>query len=95
VYDLEELLPIMRKMAQGCPRGAHFLFVDRSDSETNRKIETLIEQLMLKVECRRPTQDSMDTDEDKNEMKDISQFLGAQQPRIKWNAGWVLAAKWP
>jgi hypothetical protein len=93
VFDLEELLPIMRKMVQGCPRGAHFLFVDRSDSETSKKIETLIDELKLEVECRDTTQGSMDTDEDKSEMKEISEFLGAQQPRIKWNAEWVLAAR--
>jgi hypothetical protein len=33
VFDLDELLPIMKKMVEGCARGAHFLFVvDRSDS---------------------------------------------------------------
>jgi hypothetical protein len=56
VVDLDELLPIMKKMVEGCARGAHFLFVDRSDSETRRKIETLIEKLDLEIECRDKTE---------------------------------------
>jgi hypothetical protein len=35
----------------------------------------------------------MDTDEEKSEVKLISEFLGGRQPRLKWNAEWVLAVK--
>ena len=92
VSDLDGVLPIMRKMVTGCPVGAHFLFVDRSDGDPTNKIDTLIEMLELEVGSGGRTVDNMDTDEDKNELKLINEFLD-RQPRIKWNAVWVLAMK--
>jgi hypothetical protein len=95
VFDLNELRPIMNKMVEGCASGAHFLFVDRADQETSKKVQTLIEALQLKIECAAKTKGSMDTDEDKSEVELISEFLGGRQPRLTWNAEWVLAAKPP
>jgi hypothetical protein len=92
VFDLDEILPIMKKMVSGCAVGAHFLFVDRNDYETGRKIQKIVEVLQLKTECSEKTKDSMDIDEEKDDLKEISDFLD-RQPRIKWNAEWVLAVK--
>jgi hypothetical protein len=92
VFDLEELLPIMTKMVQGCPVGAHYLFIDRSDSKTTNKIATLIEKLGLEQQAGARNKNSMDTDEQKSELQEISKFLG-KQPRITWNAEWILAVK--
>ena len=73
------------------PAGAHLLFVDRADGETISKIETLIEKLELDIESRDRTRDSMDTDEQKNELQDISECVGKQW--ITWNAKWALTVK--
>src|SRR5262249_45832288 len=99
VFDFDELLPIMRKMVAGCAAGAHFLFVDRADSETSRKVQELIKQLQLEIELADTTIDTMDVDEEKTELQRLSDFVG-KQPRLRWNAEWVLAVKarrhyWP
>ena len=59
---------------------------------TISKIETLIEKLELNIESRDRTRDSMDTDEQKSELQDISEFVG-KPPRITRKAGWFLTAK--
>jgi len=92
VFDLDELLPIMKNMVKGCPAGAHFLFIDRSDNQTSGKMATLVEELGLEEECRGETKGNMDTDEQKSELQDISEFL-RKQPRVTWNAEWLLAVK--
>jgi hypothetical protein len=93
VFDLDELLPIMQKMVAGCRSGAHFLFIDRSDSITTSKVDKLITELKLEVVGGAETADSMDTDEQKAELQEISDFLQGKQPRLKWKAKWVLAIK--
>jgi len=92
VFDLDELLPVMEMMVAGCPVGAHFVFVDRSDDQTINKIAKLIGKLKLEVESANTTKDSMDTDEEKDELSELSASL-QRQPRITWNAVWVLAVK--
>ena len=93
VFDLDELLPIMRKMVNGCRGGAHFIFVDRSDDITTGKIDKLIAELKLSVALRDETTGSMDTDEQKMELQEISDFLQGKQPRLTWKAKWILAVK--
>jgi hypothetical protein len=93
VFDLDELLPIMQKMVDGCRGGAHFLFIDRSDDATAGKVEKLITDLKLEVTERGETKGNMDTDEEKAELQEISEFLQGKQPRLTWNAKWVLAVK--
>jgi hypothetical protein len=93
VFGLDELLPIMQKMVSGCRGGAHFLFIDRSDDATADKVEKLITNLQLEVKVRAETKGSMDTDEEKAELQEISEFLQGKQPRLTWNAKWVLAVK--
>lgn len=80
-------------MVEGCANGAHFLFIDRSDQETSNKVQALITALGLKIECGAKTKDSMDTDEQKSVVQLISEFLGGRQPRIRWDAEWILAVK--
>ena len=92
VFDLEELLPILRNMVAGCAKGAHFLIVDRSDPATIDKMNTLVEELGLRVEAHEKTQDSVDTDEQKAELQKIIDWL-QRQPRVTWKAAWVLAEK--
>jgi hypothetical protein len=92
VFDLGELQPIMREMVSGCPVGAHFLFIDRSDGQTSDKVARLIQELGLKVVSGRSTAENMDTDEQRSELAEISSVLG-KEPRITWNATWVLSKK--
>jgi hypothetical protein len=94
VYDpnnLSQLSHLLQKMVAGCGDDAHFLFVDRSDSKTVDKVNELITNLNLEVELQGDTKSSMDGDEDKSVLKEISDMLRGQQPRIKWDAKWVLA----
>jgi hypothetical protein len=83
----------MQNMVAGSRDDAHFLFIDRSDSKTTGKIDALITDLKLEVELERQTIDRMDDDECKEELKQLSDLLRGQQPRLRWNAKWVLAIK--
>jgi hypothetical protein len=93
VFNIDELLHLMQTMVAGSCDDAHFLFVDRSDSKTTDKVDELITNLKLEVELRNETIDTMDGDEEKDELKEMSDFLRGQQPRLMWNAKWVLAVR--
>jgi hypothetical protein len=94
VYDpnnLSQLSRLLQKMVAGSGDDAHFLFVDRSDSKTVNKINELVTNLNLEVEVHGDTKGSMDGDEDRSVLKEISDMLQGQQPRTTWDARWVLA----
>ena len=93
VYNLGEVSHLLQKMVSGCPDDAHFLFVDRSDTKTTAKVDELVTNLKLEVQLQDVTIDNMDGDEEKSELQEISDLLGGQQPRLTWNAKWVLGAK--
>jgi len=65
--------------------------VDRSDPKTTAKVDELVTN--LEVQLQDVTIDNMDGDEEKSELQEISDLLGGQQPRLTWNAKWVLGAK--
>ena len=93
VYNLGEVSHLLQKMVSGCPDDAHFLFVDRSDTKTTAKVDELVTNLKLEVQLQDVTIDNMDGDEEKSELQEISDLLRGQQPRLTWNAKWVLGAK--
>jgi hypothetical protein len=82
----------MEKMVQGCASGAHFIFIDRSDSETKTKLDSLIATLGLEVKTDRDTKTNMDGDEQSSILHKFSSVVG-KQPRLTWDAHWVLAVK--
>ena len=72
--------------------GAYFVFIDRGDGETKKKVEELIERLELDVVGDNGVKGNMDTDEEKSELKEFSDAIG-KMPRLTWDARWQLARK--
>jgi hypothetical protein len=92
VFDLSVITPIMKEMAAGAESGAHFLFIDRGDADTKKKIEDLIADLELDDLGDADIKGSMGTDEEKGELKEFSTAIG-KVPRLTWIARWHLASK--
>jgi hypothetical protein len=89
---LASLQPILKAMVDGCPPGAHFLFIDRADAQTNAKIDTLVADLNLETVGESLTRDNMDSDEQSGVLQDFIDAIG-KQPRVTWNGRWTLTAK--
>lgn len=92
VFDMSIILPVMKAMVAGCPASAYFLFIDRADSETKKKIKELIAAVGLDELGDADIKGNMDTDEDKADLKEFSDAIG-KLPRLTWNARWHLATK--
>ena len=69
-------------------RSIHF-----SSNHRSAKVDELVANPKLEVQLQDVTTDNMDGDEEKSELQEISDLLGGQQPRLTWNAKWVLGAK--